>query len=214
MIGQAFEAEYGEMNEAGLRESLAREGVIDASRHVALPGALEGVGLLTAVRLVPKVTPAKRNPAVELRPPGRILVGVGVEVADHEGATASVPSHPYAELFERLSFHVLGRHVDGRNQDAVYHAPHPVVLELVTLSAEALVGLQFPFTIDPDVTFPAMKGGARAVHVAGRCQARLIMLLAALKELGQDDDIGPPTYAKQSAAIDSLLSGIQEKDFH
>jgi hypothetical protein len=104
--------------------------------------------------------------------------------------------------------------VDGRNQDAVYHAPHPVVLELVTLSAEALVGLQFPFTIDPDVTFPAMKGGARAVHVAGRCQARLIMLLAALKELGQDDDIGPPTYAKQSAAIDALLSGIQEKDFH
>lgn len=147
------------MNEAGLRETLTRESMVYASWLIAFSGSFEGIGLCAAWGLVPKVAPAKRNPAVELRPPGRILIRVGVEVADHEGATASVPSHPYAELFERLSFHVLGRHVDGRNQDAVYHAPHPVVLELVTLSAEALVGLQFPFTIEPDVALAAMKGG-------------------------------------------------------
>ena len=40
------------------------------------------------------------------------------------------------------------------------------------------------------------------------------MPLAALKEFGQDDDIGAPADPKQSAAIDALLSGIQEKDFH
>ena len=40
------------------------------------------------------------------------------------------------------------------------------------------------------------------------------MLLAALKEFGQDDDIGPPTDAEQSTTIDALLPSIQEKDFH
>lgn len=40
------------------------------------------------------------------------------------------------------------------------------------------------------------------------------MLLAALKELGQDDDIGLPTNAQQDATIDALLPGIEEKDFH
>jgi hypothetical protein len=40
------------------------------------------------------------------------------------------------------------------------------------------------------------------------------MLLASLEEFGQDDDIGPPTNAQQGAAIDALLLGIQEKDFH
>jgi len=40
------------------------------------------------------------------------------------------------------------------------------------------------------------------------------MPLAALKEFGQDDDIGPPTNAQQDATIDVLLPGIQEKDFH
>ena len=40
------------------------------------------------------------------------------------------------------------------------------------------------------------------------------MLLAALEELGQDDDIGTPTNAQQGATIDALLAGIQEKDFH
>ena len=160
MIRKAFEAESGEMNEAGLRETLARESVVYASWLIAFSGSFEGIGLCAAWGLVPKVAPAKGvDPFDEQRAPDMILFRVRVEVADHEGATASITSHPYTELFERLSFHVLGRHVDGRYQDAVYHAPYPVVLELVTLSAEALVGLQFPFTIEPDVALAAMKGG-------------------------------------------------------
>ena len=83
--------------------------------------------------------------------------------------------------------------MDGRDGHAAYPAPNPVVLELVALEAEALVRLQLELTIDPHVSLAAMKGSPRAVLVAGRCQARFIMPLAALKEFGQDDDIGPPT---------------------
>jgi hypothetical protein len=36
------------------------------------------------------------------------------------------------------------------------------------------------------------------------------MLLASLKKFGQDDDIRGTTEAHQGAAIDPLLSGIQE----
>ena len=160
VIRKAFEAESGEMNEARPRETLAREGMVYASWLITLAGSFEGIGLCAAWGLVPKVTPAKVvDPFDELRAPDMILFRVRVEVADHEGATASITSHPYAELFERLSFHVLGRHVDGRYQDSVDRAPRPVVLELATLLAEALVGLQFPFTIEPDVALAAMKGG-------------------------------------------------------
>ena len=66
MVGQAFEAESGEMDEAGLRETLSREGMVYASWLIALSGSFVGIGLSTSRRLVPKVTPAKRNPAVEL----------------------------------------------------------------------------------------------------------------------------------------------------
>ena len=83
--------------------------------------------------------------------------------------------------------------MNGRDGHALDAAAHPVVLELVALEAEALVRLQLELTIDPHVTLPAMKGSPRAVLVAGRCQARLIMLLAALEEFGQDDDIRAPT---------------------
>ena len=48
MVGQALLAEGGQMDEAGLRETLAREGVIDASRHVAFSGSFEGIGLCAA----------------------------------------------------------------------------------------------------------------------------------------------------------------------
>lgn len=40
------------------------------------------------------------------------------------------------------------------------------------------------------------------------------MPLAALKEFGQDDDIRVPADSNQGFAIDVLLLGIQEKDFH
>lgn len=83
--------------------------------------------------------------------------------------------------------------MNGRDSHSVDAANHPVILELITLPAEALVSLQLKLTIDPHVTLPAMKGSPRAVLVAGRCQARLIMLLAALEEFGQDDDIRAPT---------------------
>ena len=194
MIRKAFEAEGGEMNEAGFLERLAGEGVVDASRLIALSGSFEGIGLRACRRLIPEVTPAKGiDPFNELRPPYRILIGVGVKVADHQGATAGIPSHPSAEFFERLFFHGLGRHVNGRDSHSVDAADRPVILELVALLGEALFSLQLKLTIDPHVTLPAMKGSPRAVLVAGRCQARLIMLLAALEEFGQDDDIRAPT---------------------
>ena len=114
VVGQAFEAESGEMNQTGLRESLARESVIDASRHVALPGSLEGIGLSTPRRFIPEVTPAKGvNPFNELRAPLLILRRVGVEVADHEGALTRIHAHPWLELLEGLPLLSLGRHVDG-----------------------------------------------------------------------------------------------------
>lgn len=94
MIGQTVEAEGGEMNEAGFLERLAGEGVVDASRLIALTGPSESIGLLPSGHLVPEVAPAKRNPAVELRPPDRILIGVSVKVADHEGAFACMFKHP------------------------------------------------------------------------------------------------------------------------
>ena len=40
------------------------------------------------------------------------------------------------------------------------------------------------------------------------------MLLAALQKFGQDDDIRAPADSNQRTAIDALLAGIQEKDFH
>jgi hypothetical protein len=40
------------------------------------------------------------------------------------------------------------------------------------------------------------------------------MPLAALEKFGQDNDIRSPSDLKQCAAIDALLPGIQEKDFH
>ena len=40
------------------------------------------------------------------------------------------------------------------------------------------------------------------------------MLLAALKEFGQYDDIRALADSNQGVAIDVRLSGIQEKDFH
>jgi hypothetical protein len=40
------------------------------------------------------------------------------------------------------------------------------------------------------------------------------MLLAALEELGLDDDIRAPADSNKGVAINALLSGIQEKDFH
>ena len=193
MIRKAFEAESGEMDEAGLWESLARESVVDASRLIALSGSFEGIGLPSSGRLIPEVTPAKHDPAVEPRPPDRILIGISVKVANHEGTAGALLAHPGLKLREWLLLHASSRHVNGRDSHVLDAAAHPVVLELVTLEAEALIGVQFQFAVDPHVTLPAMKGSPRAVLVAGRCQARLIMPLAALKEFGQDDDVGPPT---------------------
>ena len=193
MIGQTVEAEGGEMNEAGFLERLAGEGVVDASRLIALTGPSESIGLLPSGHLVPEVAPSMLKPSRELRPPLLILRGVGVEVTDHEGALIAMLAHPWLELIEGLFFHGLGGHVNGRDSHSVDAADHPVILELVALLGEALVSLQLKLTIDPHVTLPAMKGSPRAVLVAGRCQARLIMLLAALKEFGQDDDIRAPT---------------------
>ena len=141
MIRKAFEAERGEMNQACLRESLARESVVDASRLIALAGSCESIGLLYSRRLVPEVAPSMLKPSRELRPPLRILRGVGVEVSDHEGAFACMLTRPRLKLREWLTFHALCWHVDGRDGHAAYPAPNPVVLELIALSAEARVGL-------------------------------------------------------------------------
>ena len=193
MVGQAFEAESGEMNQTGLRESLARESMVDASRLIALSGSLEGIGLGASRRFIPEVAPAILKPSRELRAPLRVLGGIGVKIADHKGATGALLAHPWLELIEGFTFHALCWHVDGRDGHALDATAHPVVLELITLPAEALVSLQLELTIDPHVTLAAMKGSPRAVLVAGRCQALLIILLAALEEFGQDDDVGPPT---------------------
>ena len=142
MIRKAFEAESGEMNEARPRETLARESVIDTSRHVALAGSFEGIGLPSSGRLIPEVTPAKGiDPFNELRPPLLVLRRVRVEVADHEGALIRMFAHPWFELLEGLPLLSLGRHVDGRDSHSVDRAPRPVILELTALLAEALVGM-------------------------------------------------------------------------
>ena len=159
MVGQAFDAEGGEMNQAGVGESLARESMVDASRLIALSGSFEGIGLSTPRRFIPEVTPAKGvNPFNELRAPLLILRRVCVEVADHEGALIRIPTHPWLELLEGLPLLSLGRHVDGRDGDSVNAAANPVVLELIALSAEARVGLQLKLAVEPDVALPAMKG--------------------------------------------------------
>ena len=161
MIRKAFEAESGEMNQAGLREPLARESVVDASRFVALAGSFESIGLLSSGRLVPEVTPPEViDPFDELGPPLRVLGGVGVEVSDHEGAFACMLTRPRLKLREWLTFHALCWHVDGGDSHTRDAAAHPVVLEFIALSAEARVGLQLEFTIDPQVALAAMKGSA------------------------------------------------------
>ena len=193
MIRKVFEAEGWEMNQASLQETLARESVVDASRFIALTGPSESIGLLPSRHLVPEVAPSMLKPSRELRAPLRVLGGIGVKIADHEGATGALLAHPWLELIEGFTFHALCWHVDGRDGHALDATAHPVVLELITLPVEALVRLQIELTIDPHVTLAAMKGSPRAVLVAGRCQALLIILLAALKELSQDDDVGPPT---------------------
>ena len=94
MIRKAFEAEREEMNQACLRESLARESVVDASRLIALAGSFESIGLLYSRRLVPEVAPSMLKPSRELRPPLRVLRGISVEVAKHEGALIPMFLHP------------------------------------------------------------------------------------------------------------------------
>ena len=95
MIRKSFEAEGGEMNQAGLRESLARESMVDASLLIALSGSFEGVGLSPSRRLVPEVTPPEViDPFDELGPPRCVLRGVGIEVTDHEGALIAMLAHP------------------------------------------------------------------------------------------------------------------------
>ena len=158
MIRKAFEAESGEMDEAGLWESLARESVVDASRLIALSGSLEGIGLGASRHFVPEVAPSMLKPSRELMTPLRVLSGIGVKIADHEGATGALFAHPRLKLREWLTFHALSRHVNGRDRHALNAAAHPVVLELVTLEAEALVSLQLELTIDPHVTLAAMNG--------------------------------------------------------
>ena len=141
MIGQTVEAEGGEMNESGFLQRFAGKGMIDTPRLVGLTRSFKGIGLSPAWCLIPEVAPSMLKPSRELRPPLRILRGVGVEVSDHEGAFACMLTRPRLKLREWLTFHALCWHVDGRDGHAAYPAPNPVVLELIALSAEARVGL-------------------------------------------------------------------------
>ena len=200
MVGQAFHSEGREVGQLDVPEALAGEGMVDASSPVGLARAFEGPGFVSARCLIPEVAPAKLGPSFELRPP-LLIRRSGIEVSDEQGPGFRVFCHPSLQVGEGFAFLRAGRHVDGRDRNSLDAAAHPVVLKPVATKAGPSVGFQFVLAVNPNVASPAVQGGLG--HMLMRLlQTGLVMLLAALQQFSQDDDVRPASHLQQIPASD------------